>query len=389
MSNPNTIYDMLVEPIRLADQPGQFLWRYMQGMQNVYDDNYDFILTLPEITDYEVTPDDAIRFLLWHIGLTGQFDDILAGITPDGLRRIASILVQFWKIKGTQGGVTDLLRFAFGREPQFFDYFFFRWLVGEDALDELWDGGDIWVLNPEEPDYDAYRSLIEISDISRNLDQDLLRFLLNLARPSSERFRVVLLDALELFDKADKWNKISGSGSDPTVDGIFKIPAGTTGVWIFTPVEALSWSEYRVKYKFKFSTPAVAGQAVRFWFYSDATWDNAYGIWLQDGLQRMRERTGGVEVNLGPTASKAIDLDVWYTVTVHVQLGNKGLPSEYTQIIIYLDGVPIIDFTDSLNLHSTGTVAIEKQISAGGLWIDFIKVNPIPARIVDIIPQGV
>jgi len=386
MSAPYDIYKFIIEPIRTADQPGLLLQRFMHGMQLTWNTTYDKIKSIPEISDWERTPDKAIRYLLWHVGLTSEYDYLVAGLSYNDMRRLASVMMAFWKQKGTQAAVVDLIRFTLAKKyVDFYDYFFFRWIVNESSLSELWDGLDSWVLDPRDPYYDEYRSLMLIEDTEHNINQTVLRNLANLGRPISERFDILLLDILENFDDMFRWTKISGIGTAKVEDGYMKFTSGNSRWKLDVP--PMSDFDKVIKFKIKFHTGSSRGALV--YFNMDAVEQNGYVLWLHRDLQIFYKVIAGVwyPMILAPSY-EYIDLDVWYTFTIIVQTKHSGMPDESKHFILYADGKRIQDNeVDTIIPWNSGTIHFQNLFSAE-LWCDFLRVYPIQPRGLTVQPEG-
>lgn len=384
MSAPQDIYKMIIESIRRADQPGRLLERFLTGMQNAWDQIYDKILTQPEIVDWEESPAESLRWLLWHVGFTSEFDFLFGpdGLTETDQRKLASVAMTLWKQRFTQRGVEDLIRFFFGREILFFDYFFFRWVLDENFVDGIWDGLDIWNIQPGGTDLDEYWNLIMIEDLDQDLNQVLLRQMLELERPSSERFYVILLSLIEQFDTLDRWTHWTGGTGQTLEDGTFKITAD--GKWYFAPASALNWGDSTVTAKVQFNGTVAATGVAQIFVRLNGAQDRYYRIdFKKDGIDIYR-----YDGALNLIASTVVDLDtnVWYSFGVHMEQKQPGLGGERAVVRAFVDDVLKLEHEDSNLSVNQGTVAVGSGSTANDIWFDWIRVQPIPAITMEITP---
>ena len=386
MTAPQDIYRMIIEPIRLADQPGLLLQRYMTGMQLVWDRVSDKLLTQPEVVDWERTPSEAIRWLLWHVGFTSDFDYLFG---PEGLdeteqRKLASVAVPLWKERFTQRGLEDLIRFFFGKEVLFFDYFFFRWILDENYVDDIWDGLDIWSVQPGGTDLDEYWSLILIEDMDQTLNQVLLRYMLELERPASERFYVIPMSLIEEFYTLDRWQPWL-TGGTATLDGdvvkILKV-TGEESIILDTP-EAYDWDNMLIKAKTQLhGDQAQAGQIWLLFRVNEAK-DRWYRLAYQNELATIfLYKYDGTLTNVASLAFE-LDVDVWYTFTVHVEQKSASVIIRF-----FLDNVLMLEYEDFTLTVNKGTIAIGRggPGTINQAWFDWIRVQPIPAETLEITP---
>ena len=82
-----------------------------------------------------------------HVGFTKELDNIISGVSDDDLRKIISLAVALWKKKGLEVGYADIIRVFTGANVRIFNWFDFRYIVGEQQLGESQLGDDSWFIS--------------------------------------------------------------------------------------------------------------------------------------------------------------------------------------------------------------------------------------------------
>lgn len=142
------IYKFLHRPIRSTDQAsgGKFVERYVLAFQRQFEEIFKKIDKLPELYDPALTP--YPEYLKDIVGLTSELDAITNDISEQDLRKLISLAVALWKEKGLEIGYRDIIRLFTGKNSRVFNWFDFRYIVGEQGLSQEELGEDSWLIAP-------------------------------------------------------------------------------------------------------------------------------------------------------------------------------------------------------------------------------------------------
>ena len=148
--NPNfpyEIYRFVHKPIRVQDQLAgkQFVERYTFTFQRQFESATDKINKLVELYDPARTPQP--RFLKDIVGFTSELDAITNDISDDDLRKLITLAVALWKQKGLEVGYKNIVRLFTGKNSRVFNWFDFRYIVGEQGLAQEELGEDSWFIS--------------------------------------------------------------------------------------------------------------------------------------------------------------------------------------------------------------------------------------------------
>ncbi len=143
------MFRMLLKPIRDADQKegGGFLERFLTGPQTIFEDMQAKIKELPDIMNPAKTRADLLVYLKDHVGFTKELNNITNGLSESDLRKLISLGVAMFKQKGTDKGYANIVRLFTGKSARIFNYFDYRFIVGETALGEEQLGEDAWMIS--------------------------------------------------------------------------------------------------------------------------------------------------------------------------------------------------------------------------------------------------
>jgi len=145
---PHDIFKFLHKPIRVPDEAeDNFVERYLQGPQQVWEDHMTALLALPEIFDPEKCPEELLYYLKDIVGLTKELDNITQGLAVDDLRKIILLAVPLWRQKGIELGFANIIRLFTGFNSRIFNWFDYRMVVGEKAIGEEQLGEDAWIIS--------------------------------------------------------------------------------------------------------------------------------------------------------------------------------------------------------------------------------------------------
>lgn len=144
---PHEIYRFIHKPIRVEDQlkGRQFLERYIFAFQRQFEQTIDRINQLPQLYDPALTPQP--RLLKDIVGFTSELDKITNDISDQDLRKLISLAVALWKEKGLEIGYKDIIRLFTGKNSRVFNWFDFRYIVGEQGLSQEELGEDSWFIS--------------------------------------------------------------------------------------------------------------------------------------------------------------------------------------------------------------------------------------------------
>ena len=217
-------YNFLIQPIRDEDQRrgNRFVERLLRGRQTIWEATQQRIFDLKSLMNVELCPDEYLQYLKHTVGWTSEalVDQVTRNLDSITLRRLIAASIPFWKRRGSETALIDVLRLATGQRARIWNYFDFRWIVEETGLGEEHQGRDSWIIDlPGAPNYDPQRFNVRIADPG-TLDRDLAQALCRLSRPVGERIELSYLLALDLFSiDGDnvQWDAITGD--TPTVSG--------------------------------------------------------------------------------------------------------------------------------------------------------------------------
>src|SRR5690606_15451591 len=104
------LWSMLPKHNRREDRTGD-LWRFIACLQEVTDLLLAEVDRFPEVFDLERAPEGFVDLILADLGNPFPFD-----LDELGKRRLASVLVEMYRQKGTARGIINAVRFFLGVE---------------------------------------------------------------------------------------------------------------------------------------------------------------------------------------------------------------------------------------------------------------------------------
>lgn len=371
------IYPFIIEVIRQEDQDNgaQFLERFLEGPQEMWsiiDEKIKSLPTLWSVTDIE---DRFLPYLKWIVGWTSVLDYITDELDSDTLRRLIASSVPFWKERGTENSIRDILRLTTAARLRIWNWFDLRYITGETAVGEEHLGYDPWMLSlPGAPNYEENRYNVRIVD-DGSLNRKLVRDLVRLTRPSGERVTIGYIGFLDLFlvdDDDSQWSH-NGIGTSVVEDGLMKLSAGEDAVISVSGAD--NWMNYVV-------TTRVRGECF-YHFYRTASTDFYY-VHLDITNNALRV---GVTLAGTPTVLSSIDMyttfgvyldpDLFYSLRVEATPEGSA-----TRIKVYFDANQAFSLSDST--HVQGSVGL---LSGSGLLeVDEVELffNPLETDEIDI-----
>lgn len=143
------MFNFLHKPLRDLDRKegNEFLLRFLLGPQHVFEDTQDKIKALNTLRDPAAIRSDLLQYLKDHVGFTKELDNITQNLSENDLRKLIQLAVPLWKQKGTEAGYKNILRLFTGKGSRVFNWFDFRWVVGEKALGSEQLGEDAWLIS--------------------------------------------------------------------------------------------------------------------------------------------------------------------------------------------------------------------------------------------------
>jgi len=387
---PHRIYDFLIGELRRMDQTEgrAFLERYLSGPQTVWEDTIGKIRSLPELADVTRIEARLLRHLKNIVGWTdvGVYRRITDSIDDDSLRRLIAVSGALWRSRGTESAMLDVLQLLTVARCRVWNWFDFRWVLGETGLSEEREGTDPWVvfspaevLDPGPPAVyaaDEYTSSLRIVDDGA-LDRTLVKRIVRLMRPLGERYDITYLSFLDLFlvpDDDPQWDHPAALAL-VVADGRMQLTDSSGAESTHAIVDgASSWSTYVLTARLRGHSDSAGGWFGVTFYRTDAS--NYYEVAIDTAAQllRLRKRVAGVlstiaTVSLG-TALVNILPDVWYAIRVSI------VPSSGTnRVVVFVDGASLIDTTDAS--HAAGSVGVRHD-AGGVIEVDEVEVLPLP-----------
>ena len=378
-----SMYRFLLQTIRDEDQNhgDRFVERYLEGPQAIWRVINDTILAIPSLWSVTDCPAGALQYLEDIVGWGGRYGIITDALDSDVLRRLIAASVPFWKERGPEDTIEDILRLTTGARVRIVNWFGYRWVVGETQMSEEWEGTDPWAIGGPGTG-DEYTYNIRIVD-DGSLDRELVRNLAKVTRPVGERVDISYLRFVDFFtadgDKT-QWTDVDGVSVVET--GLLRlVNTAAAERSVVTVDEAFDWTNYVVSYRAR--GPAETGYV----FYHTGD-DDYYEVRLTPAtnLIALRSIVAGTPTTLATfdlgTIGEEIVPDVLYTVRVEVVPEGAS-----NRIRVFLDAAgPFINALDSD--HAEGTIGV-LHLTAGTIEVDGIEMflNPMEADFIDINTQ--
>ena len=174
------IYEFLHKPLRDIDRKDGklFLERFLQGAQAEFEAMQGRISTLETLRDPSTIRADLLQYLKDHVGFTSELNNITNDLGENDLRKLISLAVALWKQKGTEPGYANIVRLFVGKSARIFNWFDFRFIVGEKAFGEEQLGEDSWFISVpgEEASEDLANTVVGLYTFEQNAkDRSLSR----------------------------------------------------------------------------------------------------------------------------------------------------------------------------------------------------------------------
>jgi len=243
--------------------------------------------------------------------------------------------------------------------------------------------------------YNEYLTEIRVVDEESGqgeVNRDLLEKLLGQQRPSSERFNVVYVDFMDLFqvnNDLGQWDELTGTGlglDTKTVDNgvLTLVSTDTNGGGVLTNRPTNDWKD--IQWKIKAAIASDPG-SMGFIFYRDSLIDFLqvsveYTGGFGSGLVKLDQVVAGVITPLGTWAHPSLNLETFWTYTIE----TFNVPSGAVDVRVLVNGNVVITAvaTPTVLSGNVGLVVTNGSTSRTEeteLWeypLDISRVGPNP-----------
>jgi len=377
------IYNFLIKPIRDADQTeGRlFVKRFLEGPQLLWREIQDTILRIPELWDMIGCPDAMLQYFKNIVGWTKQLSHITDQMDNLALRRLIATSAQLWKTRSTETSIENILRLAFAKRLRIWNWFDLRIILDEVELGEEREGTDPYMIDyPGEGECPENWMTVHIVD--PGVDQRVLvKDLLRLMRPAGERFEVVYLKFLDLFEQdgdTTQWDVGEGGpfivegGAGKLTDVAGSENAHTNGT------DPEDWAGYSAVCRLRTNDATSDDNgAGLFVYWNEVTGEGYYAQLNVKGNKLVMGRVDSfVKVPLATvdlsTLGWVLHPDVWYTLRMNI-FEEGG--AQTVQAIV--DNTFIASFSSVQ--YTKGRVALQKDIEIAAEWSE-VEVLPLPVE---------
>ncbi len=169
------LWSMIPKHNRRADDTGD-LWRFITCLQEVTDLLLAEVDRFPDIFDIERAPGSFLDLILADLGNPFPFD-----MDDLGKRRLASVLLEMYKLKGTALGIKSAIRFFLGIEIEIVPFTADALILGESELDID------WILGPSDR-FALYSFNIEVDQVLTDTERKQIRAIVTLLKPGHTHF---------------------------------------------------------------------------------------------------------------------------------------------------------------------------------------------------------
>lgn len=378
---PLDMYYFLIEPIRRKDEEEGHLFvrRLLQGPQELWRATQAKIFQIRDLWSIVEIPAAYLPYLQRIVGWTPDLEFITEALDDQTLRRLIGASVPLWRTRGPEDSIRNILRLVIGKRSRIWNYFDYRWIIGETELSEDHQGRDPWIIQaPDRDELDENIFTVRIVDPGAD-KHALVRNVVNLMRPAGETIEIVYLMFLDLFEvDADNYQWATETSSAVVVDGGYLLLAElATEEEAHVDLDgAADWSTYTIGSSLSGWATSGATQEFGLRFYRTDV-DNYYEAALDLAANRLTFR----KVVAGTPATIAThDFDsetVILTSYEHYYLRIEVFPDGATnRIRVFVDNMKYIEATDDeftkggpSVFHGTDTFA----------KFDELELLPIPA----------
>jgi len=378
------MYDFIIWPIREKDQiEGKlFLKRFLEGPQQEWRDTQARIFAIKDLWSVTKCPDEFLKYLKNIVGWTAELEHITKELDDATLRRLISASVPLWKTRSTRDSIANVLSLVTGERLRVWNWFDFRWVLDETEFSEEHQGRDPWIIDlpGSGEEYWMNVRIVDPGTFQRQLVKDVL----NLMRPTGERFEITYLDFLDLFKvdgDASQWDILLGGNAPTVTGGMARFTDDTSDEGAIVNVEGSDdWENYVVSARLRGSksTFGLVGYGIALYVDVDAL--DGFGVLLsvRDNkvyLVEIDNAIGAVRASFDfGTIGYTLQPDVWYGV--RAQAYTDGTDVKFK---IYVDNNLCIDFTDNTPITTKGKAGIIHN-STVVMDCDELEVLGLPAE---------
>lgn len=364
------MYNFLIEPIRQKDlnEGALFVQRLLTGSQTLWRADQSRIFSIKDLWSVTDCPDDFLQYLKRIVGWTKDLDGITEGLDDATLRRLIAATVPLWKSRSTEDSVANVLNLVTGNRSQVWNWFDYRWILDETALEEERQGRDSWLISMPGTGEDIYWSTIRIVDPGED-GRALVKDVANLMRPTGERYEIVYLKFLERFlvsGDLSQWyvpDPLQTAGAVlPTVEGgVAKFDEAGTHAMLVNTDGAEDWEDRALYARMKgtddtnFKGFGIVGMV-------DVDTGNGYGCHLDLELNAVVLDVYNAWVSTGydtfyfSSIGMQLLQNVWYGLRMQISQEGTGL-----RMKVYVDGQEYLNDLRAAPVVTQGVPGIGKD----------------------------
>lgn len=387
------MYLFLLDVLRQEDQDrgGLFLKRFVEGEegdagpQNVWDTIHATIRSIPRLWDVNNVPEEFLPYLRRIVGWTSDIEDIPLSLEGNALRRLLANSVSFWKSRGPDDAILDIINQATdGARARILDWFDFRVIMDESEMAYIVQGTDPHMIS----DGDESRYNIRVVD-DGTLNRDLLKRVIGITRPINERVDISYLRFLDLFTvdgDESQWNDDSGilsvASGLATITGLGEVYAIVNG--------AEDWTNYTFTFVAHFNETSAGSNGSGATFYRTGPGDFYHVYVIGDSTPasdynhlKLDRHVGGAPTNLADVDLSDFGMLVDFG-SADLEFGIQVTVTSSNVIKVYVDNVKVVEVTDTSHAH--GTIGFKTLSALDTLRLREVELffNPMESDTVDI-----
>ncbi len=169
------LWELIPKYNRRIDETGD-LRRFIDCLQEVLDLLLAEIDRFPEIWDIERAPESFLDLILGDLGNPFLFD-----LSELGKRRLASVLIELYRQKGTATGIQNAIRFFLGLEVEIVPFTADVMSLGESEL------GVDWILGPSDR-FALYSFNIRVDETLTDTQREQIRAIVESTKVAHTHF---------------------------------------------------------------------------------------------------------------------------------------------------------------------------------------------------------
>ena len=377
------MYRFLIEPMRDADQKegSLFLKRFLEGPQAIWAQIQEKAFVIKDLWSVSDCLDQNLHHLKKIVGWVGSQEVLTQDLDLLTLRRLIRASIPLWKNRSTEATISDVLNLLVARQARIWNWFSFCWITGDElgiatVFGEQRQGRDPWLLDfPGDITGNEFWSTIRMRVPD---DRVLVREILKLMRPLGERFRVIYLLFIDMFNYENdlsQWTKIFGELPVVTGGSLVMETVSERQAYFASAENYSVWNQYVVSLRIKAST-GIAGGLCGIYLYLTPATERGYfvGFDVINSLLKFGKVDGGVQTDLVTfdfeEVTYTLQEDFWYGM--RVQVVTEGTT---TRFVVYFDGEELINLQDAT--YSQGAIGCFHDPGVG-CQVDEIEVMGLP-----------